>query len=202
MGLIKAAEKYDSQKQVRFSTYAAWWIRQSISRYLSDKRRTIRLPHRKEEMLRKIQQAYQTLSQAYMRRPTIDEIAEEIGVPAEEAEFILSLSHDIISLETIVSDNESSGILEFLEDHTYSPELAFMKKSSREDTLRVLSLLKDREKNVLIYRYRLNGGKRRSLKYISDKMGLSTETIRQIECKALQKLRTHADALKAYVGAV
>jgi RNA polymerase primary sigma factor len=202
MGLMRAAEKYDHAKHVRFSTYSAWWIRQSISRYLSDKRRTIRLPHRKEEMLRRIQLAYHTLTQLHMRQPKIEEIAGEIGVSTEDVEFILSLSHDIISLENVNDGNEYAGVLEFLEDLTYNPEMALIKKSSREATMRVLSLLKDREKHILIYRYQLHGGRRYTLKNISDKMGLSTETIRQIEFKALQKLRSHADDLRGFVEMV
>jgi RNA polymerase primary sigma factor len=199
MGLMRAAEKYDHFKQVRFSTYAAWWIRQAISRFLSDKKRTIRLPHRKEEVLRKIQRAYHTLSQTYMREPKIDEIAADIRVPKEDVEFILNLSRDVISLETEKGDNESVSILEYLEDNTYNPELALMRKNSRDITLRVLNTLNDREKNVLIYRYQLDGKKQRTLKKVSTRMGFSPETIRQIELKALKKLRSHAEDLRVYV---
>lgn len=202
MGLMRAVDKYDHAKQVRFSTYAAWWIRQVITRYLSDKRRIIRLPHRKEEVLRKIQRAYHTLSQLHMRQPKIEEIAAEIGVPQEEVEFILSLVRDIISFELEKSDGESVTAIEFHEDYTYNPERDFMKKSSREATLKVLNHLKEREKNILIYRFQLNGGKAHTLKNISDKMGLSTETIRQIELRALQKLRGHAEELRTFIDAV
>ena len=202
MGLMRAADKYDHHKQVRFSTYAAWWIRQVISRYLSDKRRIIRLPHRKEEILRKIQRAYHSLSQLYMRQPKAEEIASEIGVSKKDVEFVLSLVHDILSFETEKNDGESAGAIEFHEDYTYSPERVLIKKSSREATLQVLNQLKDREKRILVYRYQLNGGKHYTLKNISDKMGLSTETVRQIELKALKKLRTHAEELRTYIEAV
>ena len=201
MGLIRAVEKYDYNKQVRFCTYAAWWIRQAITRFLTDKRRTIRLPHRKEEVLRKIHRAYHSLSQLHKRQPKFTEIADEIGVPVEDVEFILSLSNDTLPLETEWGNNEAAVIIENLADHTYSPELAFMRKSSWEDTIKVLDQLKEREKDVLIDRYELHGGKRRTLKNISNKMGLSTETIRQIELRALEKLRSQAEYLRPYLEA-
>ena len=202
VGLMRAVDKYDHQKQVRFSTYAAWWIRQVISRYLSDKRRTIRLPHRKEEMLRKIQQAYHVLSQLHMRQPRVEELAHEVGADKGDVEFIMGLAHDIVSLETETSSNDSLAVLEQHEDYTYNPERALLKKSSKEATLRVLNNLKDREKRILMYRYQLNGGDKRTLKTISTKMGLSTETVRQIEIKALQNLRTHAEELRTYIEAM
>jgi len=202
MGLIRAVEKYDGAKQVRFATYAAWWIRQVITRYLSDKRRTIRLPHRKEEILHKIHKAYHDLSQSLMRQPKPEEIAEEIGVPKQEVEFLIRLSQDLLPFETESSDNEYVAVIELHEDYTYSPERALMKKDSREDTLKILKHLKDRERRILIYRYQLNGGRRYTLKNVSSKLGLSTETVRQIEMKALNKLRSHANELRAYMGVI
>ena len=201
MGLMRAAEKFDHLKQVHFSTYASWWIRQGISRYLTDKRRTIRLPHRKEEVLRNAHQATHYLSQLYGRQPKVEEIAAEIGVPADDLEFVLSLSSETIPLEIDCDDDESSSVIEQLADLTYSPENMLIKKSSREDTLKVVNKLKDREKNVLICRYNLRGENTRTLRKISYKLGLSSETVRQIEIRALKKLRGEAEYLRAYVEA-
>jgi len=197
IGLIRAAEKYDHLKQVKFSTYAAWWIRMAISRYLSCKRRAIRLPQRKEEMFCKIQKAHYSLSQLYMRQPKIEEIAEEIGVSQEDVEFILNFSRDTISMESAGENDESAEFFETIDNLTYNPELALIKKCSQEAALKLLDLLKEREKNILIYRYQLNGGSRYTLKNIGDKMGLSAEAIRQIENKAIQKLRSQTDYLQA-----
>ena len=202
VGLMRAVDKYDHAKQVRFSTYAAWWIRQVISRYLSDKKRMVRLPHRKEEMLRKIQRAYHSLSQLHMRQPKIEELACEVGINKGDVEFIMSLSHDVVSLETEPGSNDSLAVIELHEDYTYNPERALLKKSSREATLKVLSHLKEREKRILMYRYQFNGGNRRTLKTISNKMGISTETVRQIEIKALKNLRTHAEELRTCIEAI
>ena len=199
MGLLRAVDKYDHNKQVRFSTYAAWWIRQAILRYLTDKRRTIRLPHRKEEILRKIQKAYHTLSQLHMRKPKTEEIAAEVGVPKGDVESILCLTSDILPIETERAGIASGPGIEAHEDHTYSPERALLRESSREATLKVLERLKDREKRILTYRYQLDGEKWHSLRNVSDKMGLSLETVRQIELRALEKLRNHAEDLRVYV---
>jgi RNA polymerase primary sigma factor len=200
MGLIHAAGKYSYTKNVRFSTYANWWIRQSITRYLSNKRRAIRLPHRKEEILKKMQRAYHVLSQILHRKPSGEEIAAEVGVSQEEVDLILNMTNGMVSLE--METGEDSTVVDLHADYTYSPERALMKKVSRNDTIRFLDRLKDKEKRILMYRYQLNGGERYTLKRISAKMGISPETVRQIEMRALQKIRENADELKHCVAAM
>ena len=201
MGLMRAADKYDHQRQVRFSTYSAWWIRQVIIRYLTDKRRTIRLPHKKEEYLRKIQNANTVLRQLHMRQPTAEEIAEETGISKEDVDFILSIAYDVVPIEVEKHGSEYNAVIDTHEDRTYCPEQALLRKSSREATLKILNQLKAREKDILIYRYQLNGGKRYTLRNIGSKMGLSAETVRQIEINALRKLSDHAEDLRVYVEA-
>jgi RNA polymerase primary sigma factor len=199
IGLMRAAEKYDHLKNVRFATYAAWWIRQSICRFLSNKRRTIRLPHRKEAALRRIQQASQTLSQTLMHNPSTREVSAEIGIPVKDIEYIMQFTNNILSLDTDPGEGEPVSMADTHEDYTYSPERDFMEKSSRVETLRFLDRLKDKEKRILVYRYQLDGEERYTLKKISDQMGISPETVRQIEQRALRKIRPHAEELRKYL---
>jgi RNA polymerase primary sigma factor len=195
IGLMHAAKKYDHNKNVRFSTYAGWWIRQAISRFLSSKRRAIRLPHRKEETLRKIQKAYHTLSQSLMRRPSTGEVSREIGVSQGDVEFILNMTSSHLSLDTDPDREDAISVADLHEDYTYCPERALMRKSLKAETLRFLDRLKDRERRILTYRYQLDGCERHTLKTIGDKMGISPETVRQIEIRALRKIRSEATGL-------
>ena len=198
LGLIKAAAKYDHRKQVRFSTYASWWIKQSIVRSLSNKRRVIRLPHRKEEKLRKINKAYNALAQHFQRTPTMSEIADEIGMKEKDIESILALSGNVVSLSC--SPGTDNGTLqELIEDTTYEPERELINNSLREETRRFLETLLEKEKQILMYRFAFYGGKKYTLKRIGDELGISPETVRQIEIRALKKLRKCADSLKEYV---
>jgi len=198
LGLIKAASKYDFKKNVRFSTYASWWIKQAIVRALSNKRRTIRLPHRKEEKLRKINKAYNALSQELKRTPNIEEIAEELGLKKREVETIVQLSNAVISLDG--PTQEDTGTLQdVIEDNSYIPERELLRENLRERTLKFLETLMEKEKQILLYRFAFYGGKKYTLKKIGDEMGISPETVRQIEIRALRKLKENAEELREFV---
>ncbi|MFP4376164.1 MAG: RNA polymerase sigma factor RpoD/SigA [Spirochaetales bacterium] len=198
LGLLKAAGKYDHRKQVRFSTYASWWIKQSITRALSNKRRSIRLPHRKEDALRKIQRAFNSLSQRLMRRPSVEEVAKEVGISTEDVVQILNISTGPVSLDSDI--NSDSGTLhDVFEDYSYSPDTEVMQREMRQETLRFLERLREKEKKILLYRFAFHGGKKYTLKRISDEMGISPETVRQIEMRALRKLRQHSEEIQEFV---
>lgn len=198
LGLIKAASKYDYRKEVRFSTYASWWIKQSIVRSLSNKKRAIRLPHRKEEKIRKIGKIYNQLSQKLMRVPTSEEIAEEIGLSEEEVEKLINMSHSIVSLDTGVA-GDTATLQDVIEDYSYDPDRAIMDKCLKEETLKFLENLLLKEKKILMYRFAFFGGKRYTLKRIGNELGISPETVRQIEMRALKKLKNYAQDLKEYI---
>ena len=203
IGLLQAAGKYDYQKNVRFCTYASWWIRQFISRYIANKRRIVRLPQRKEETLRKIQRAYNILCQTLMHQPNNTDIARELGIPVRDVDSFVNMAADSLPFDQNVADDEVRT-MDVHEDYTYSPERNLMKQASRDGTMRVLNKLKDNEKRILSYRYQLNGCERYTLREIGDKLDLSPETVRQIEMRALRKIRVHADELREciYVEAI
>jgi RNA polymerase primary sigma factor len=198
LGLMRAASKYDFRKQVRFSTYASWWIKQSIVRSLSNKKRVIRLPHRQEEKLRKISKVYNNLSQVLMREPTLLEIAEEIGLQEDEVASIINSSISVASLDSTLA-GDSGSLHDVVEDMSFNPELELMQKTLREDTLKFLDGLQEKERQILLYRFSFASGKRYTLKKIGDELGISPETVRQIEIRALKKLRSFSDELKEYV---
>jgi RNA polymerase primary sigma factor len=202
MGLMHAAEKFDYKKNVRFCTYAGWWIRQFIIRYLANKHRMVRLPHRKEEMLRKVQRTYHSLSQTLTRQPRTEEIADELGIPVKDIDFILNVSYGILPLEMDNGKDDYAMTMEIHEDYTYCPERNLFRQYYRESARRCLDKLKDREKKVLSYRYQLDDDKQYTFKEIGAKMDLSPEMVRQIELKALAKIRHHANDLDYYQEAI
>lgn len=195
MGLLKAAGRFDYRKNVRFSTYAAWWIKQAITRSLANRRRAIRLPHRKEDALKRIQRAYNYLSQRLMRTPTVDEIADEVFMQREDVSEIMRIAVTPVSLDSEINEDHGT-IMDLLEDNSYAPDGIVMMGILREETWNSINRLKKREQEVLRFRYALDGGERYTLKRISDEMGISPETVRQIEMRAIKKLRIEADHLK------
>jgi RNA polymerase primary sigma factor len=204
LGLINAANKFDYRKNVRFCTYASLWIKQFISRYISSKRRLVRLPQRKEETLRKIQTTYNVLCQSLMRQPRNSDIAKELGISVQIVDLFANIAIDSSSLEQIINDDETINAVDIYEDYTYNPELNFMKKASSDDTQRILNKLKDNEKHIISHRYQLGGCERKTLREIGDNLDISQESVRQIEQRALRKIRNHAKELKEclYVEAI
>jgi RNA polymerase primary sigma factor len=204
LGLLNAAKKFDHQKNVRFCTYASFWIKQFINRYITSKRRLVRLPQRKEETLRKIQTTYNVLCQSLMRQPGNSDIAKELGISVQVVDSFANIAVDSSSLEQIINDDEIVNAVDIHEDYTYNPERNFMKKASSDDTLRILSKLKENEKHIISHRYQLGGCERRTLREIGDNLDLSPESVRQIEQRALRKIRNHAKELKEclYVEAI
>jgi RNA polymerase primary sigma factor len=201
MGLIRAAEKYDHRKNVRFSTYAAWWIRQSIVRAVAKKQKAIRLPHRKNNLLKSVQRSYYQLSQDLEREPTTEEIAREIGVESSIVDQILQIGNPVVSLDSEIGD-DSSTLMDIYEDTTYEPEAVCLRENMKEDTLRFLNHLKERERQILLYRFAFYGGKKYTLKKIGIELGISPETVRQIEMRAIKKLKEHSAEIEDYLHMV
>lgn len=195
LGLLKAAAKFDYRKDVRFSTYAAWWIKQAITRALANRRRSIRLPHRKEDALKRIQRAYLYLSQQSARTPTINEIAEEVRMPTQSVDEIMRIAAPPVSLDSEINDDNGT-LLDLCEDFTYSPDGEVMSEAVRHATHHAVQQLPERERDVLRYRYALDGTDRRTLKEISELLGISPETVRQVEMRAINRLRSRAQELK------
>lgn len=197
LGLINAAGKFDYRRNVRFSTYASWWIKQSIVRALVNKNRMIRLPHRKEESLRKLMAKLVEASQL-RQNPTIEQLSTYLRLGKEEVLSLLELSGPITSLDREVGE-ESVSLIDLVEDRSYQPETECFEKAFTDDTQRLLDTLQDREKSVLLHRYAFRGEKKRTLKTIGEQMGLSAETVRQVELKALEKLRLQKEDLREYL---
>jgi RNA polymerase primary sigma factor len=195
LGLIKAAEKFDFRKNVRFSTYASFWIKQSIARALSNKSRMIRLPHRKEEKLRKIAKASQRLSKVKGSIPDAGELSMETNIDEKEIRSIQSLPDRVLSIES-ADENDNFSLKNVLEDTKYNPDYIVMRKYLKEKTSEMMNILTLKERKVILYRYSFMNGKKYTLKDIGEELIISPETVRQIELKALKKIREHFSHLK------
>jgi len=198
LGLIKAAEKFDFKKNVRFSTYASFWIKQSIARALSNKGRMIRLPHRKEEKLRKISKASQKLAKLNGQVPDAEELSSETKIDEREIRSIMRLPEKVLSIES-ATEGDSYSLQSILQDSKYDPDFIVMRKYLREKTSEMLQILTEKERRVLMYRYSFINGKKYTLKDIGETLGISPETVRQIEMKALKKIREHFSHLKEFL---
>ena len=198
LGLIKAAERYDYNKKVRFCTYAVWWIKQAITRFLTDRSRSIRLPYRKEEALRHIQEFIMIFSSEEMRSPSLKEISEGTGVKYSDVVSIMEFSSNPVSLYS-ETNIDNGALIDFLEDSNYNPDNELFKKCAEEDMRDSLRKLKRKEREILKFRYNFVDGKKYTLKTIGEQMGISPETVRQIEIRALKKLKEQAGDLKEYM---